>query len=172
VQLDAGDLRDQPIRDPRGQKPPDRMVVPFLAPTADDIVPFLKLRHQHGNIGRVILEIGVHRHDHAAPGVGKTGAKGRCLAEVLAKPNDPHPRIDAVQLGENVEALIRTAVVDENDLVLAMALQRRDNLLVERAKIVLLVKQRDHHRKCQFVAVVCHRSGILKQSIDLSGYPS
>ena len=77
------------------------------------------------DVARVVLQIAVGGDDQAAPRVGEAGGEGRRLAEVAAEPDDAHTRVRRLKRRQELEAVVRAAVVDDDELVRsARALER------------------------------------------------
>jgi len=87
--------------------------VPFLSPAAHNVETFAELRYHLRNIGRVVLQVGVHRDNDFPLRVGEAGAQRRGLSEVPAKANDPNFCVGLLQFRQYGEALVGAAVVDE-----------------------------------------------------------
>src|SRR5262249_1819214 len=61
VEAHPADHPDQPVRDPGGELAPELLVLAVPAPSAHHVVPFAEPCEQPGDVGRIILEISVHR---------------------------------------------------------------------------------------------------------------
>ena len=70
-----------------------------------------------GNVARIVLQVAVGGHDEAAAGVREAGREAGGLTEVAAEPDDAQPRVARLQRRQQLERLIRAAVVDDDDLV-------------------------------------------------------
>ena len=66
VQAQPADAADQPVGDARRQLAGERRVLAVLAPAGDDVVALLELVEQARDVGRIVLEVGVHRDDDVA----------------------------------------------------------------------------------------------------------
>ena len=148
VEANAGDDAGRPVEDAR-EEPPDERVVPARLPARDEVEALVELREQLGDLGRVVLQVGVDRHDDVAASLEEAGLERSSLAEVPAEVDDDDVRHLVVQPGEDGHASVRRAVVDEDDLELvAPRLECRGDLGVQRLERVLLVEQgnddRDH----------------------------
>ncbi len=92
---------------------------------------------------RVVLQIAVGGDDQPPARMGEAGGKGGGLSEVAAEPDHPQPRIGRLQPCQDREAVVRAAIVDNQDLVgaaeggqrlgeLAMELDQRGRLVADR----------------------------------------
>ena len=84
-------------------------------PPAGDGVPVIEVGQQPGNVGRVVLQIGVHREHPPAPGRAEAGIGGRGFPGVGLEPHQPDPRI-APEAADDLGAPVVAAVVDEHHL--------------------------------------------------------
>src|SRR5207247_2012918 len=92
-------------------------VLAVLPPAAHDVDAAVERGNHWRDIARIVLEVAVRRDDDPAARVIESGGKGCGLAEVAAEPYHPQMRIDGLQPRQDLEALIRTAVVDDDDFV-------------------------------------------------------
>ena len=92
VQLDAGQPADQPVEHAR-RKHFVPGVVPHLLPAADHVELVGHGRQKTGDFARVVLQVGVERHDQLAAGRMEAGAQRRGLAEIAAEPQTADARI-------------------------------------------------------------------------------
>src|SRR5690606_10814883 len=112
AQAHAGDARDQPIGDKRGQAAHQPLVLPVAAPAREQVQIALEQLLDHaGNVGRVVLQVAVQRGDKFAACGIYAGLHGRSLAEVAAQLDDAHVaavlgRLAAQNLGSTVPASI------------------------------------------------------------------
>ena len=77
----------------------------------------LELLHHRRNVARIVLEIAVGGDDEAAAGVIEARRERRGLTEVAAEPDHPQARVGRLQPRENLEALVRAPIVDDDDFV-------------------------------------------------------
>src|SRR5262249_15486995 len=115
VQPDARETADEPVEDPARQHLVPRIIT-FALPTADDVVLGGEGIQKAGDLGRVILQVGVHGEDGIAASVGETGGEGGRLAEVAAKADAAHARVVVRELLDDLPGAVARAVVDEEDL--------------------------------------------------------
>ena len=76
----------------------------------------IEVGQQPGNVGRVVLQIGVHRDHPPAPGRLEAGIGGRGLPGVGLEPHQPHARIALPEAADDLGAPVVAAVVDEHHL--------------------------------------------------------
>ena len=146
VELHAGHLRDDPVGNHRRQPAADESVLSVPAPPGDDVEPLRELDHG-GDVPWIVLEIAIGRDDETAARVREPGGEARGLSEVAPEADDAQPRITHLERRQPIERLIRTAVVDDNDLVAAPeALERCRELFVQRRHVQRLVADRDDDR--------------------------
>ena len=82
-----------------------------------------------------------------AAAVRESRRERRGLPEVAAKPDEEEPGIRLLQLCQQLERLVRAAVVDDDDLVrTAEPLERRGQLAVELPNVRGLVPHRHNDR--------------------------
>ena len=117
VQVHAGDARDDAIGDLRWQSARKIRVLPFHPPAADHIVALVDLVQQQGNVGRVVLQVGVQRHDHVAARQIKASSEGCRLAKIAAKADDFQVRVAFVPRAQLLPARVPAAVVDDDDFI-------------------------------------------------------
>src|SRR3954447_525665 len=80
VELHTGRYTSRAVVDLRDEAPHE-WVLPVALPTGHEVIALVELREQIGNLGCVVLEIGVHRDDDVALCDGDPGIEGRCLSE-------------------------------------------------------------------------------------------
>ena len=100
----------------------ERVVAPRL-PARDEVEALVELREQLRDLGRVVLEVGVDRHDDVAARLEETGLKRGRLAEVAPEVDDDDVRRLVVEPREHVHAPVGGAVVDEDDLERLVAMR-------------------------------------------------
>ena len=143
VQPHTGDERVRPVEHAREQAPRQRVVAAGL-PAGNEVEALVELREELGDLGRVVLEVGVDRHDDLAARLEESRLERRGLSEVPTEPNHDHVRVLVVQTGQHGAAPVGRAVVDEDDLErLPSRLECRSDLTVELLERGFLVEQRD-----------------------------
>ena len=95
------ELAEHPIHELRGQPPPPA-VVAVDAPAARDLGAAVHGVDEPHDVGRLVLEVGVHRHDDVAAGADDAGVHGRVLAEVPLEADRADVRIVRVDLLERL----------------------------------------------------------------------
>src|SRR5205814_213354 len=117
-------------------------------PTGDEVEALVELGEEARDLGRVVLQVAVDRHDDVAARVREPGHQRRRLAEVAAHPHDAYRIRARVQPGERRPGAVGRAVVDEDRFPLATGQLERDaQLLNERRDAALLVVDRDDDRE-------------------------
>ena len=146
VEADAGHAADEPVRDPRRQLAGEA-VLPVLPPAADDVVALVELLEQPPDVGRVVLEVAVHRDDDSP----RAWSKPAAIAAVWPKFRrswTSEPPVARGERGELRVGAVAAAVVDDDDLVRAPELvERVDELASSGSTFVLLVVDRDDDRQ-------------------------
>ena len=134
----------------RGQAAREQLVLALVAPADDQVVAFPDLDEQLRDVGRIVLQVGVHGHQRGARGMLDAGHHGGGLAAVAAELDHLDPRIGGGQGGAAGEGVIAAAVVDEDDL--EGERERRHGVhdrLVQRADARLLVERGHDHRQVE-----------------------
>src|SRR6185295_12774264 len=104
----------------------------FVAPSADDVVAFGDLLEEARDLGRIVLEVAIHRDGDVATGEIESRLERRRLAEVAPQHHDDNAVVALANLCKNRTGAIATAVVDEHHLVrLGDAVHDLDDLGVE-----------------------------------------
>ena len=147
VELAAGQAADEPVEDPAGA---DLVpgVVPGPLPAADDVVPFVELGQEPGDLGRVVLEVAVEGEDDRALRRPEARRERRGLAEVAAEPDAPDPRVGRDRVPDHPPRAVAAAVVDEEELGRpeAVRLDRSGQLGVEGGQALGLVDRAGRRR--------------------------
>jgi len=108
------------------------------------VVALVEPGEEAGDVGRVVLEVAVHWHDHAAASGVEPCGEGGGLAVVAPQADDLHPRVGGLDGPQPVERVVGAAVVDEEDFgVGAHLVERGGELGMERLDVVGLVEHRD-----------------------------
>ena len=82
LQLDLGELVEQPVEPARGRELEARLALALLAHGVDDVAAGAPvIEHLRDQLGRV-LQVGVEHHDGVAAGVVEPGGQRRLVAEV------------------------------------------------------------------------------------------
>ena len=100
-----------------GSRRVTKRVLAILAPAADDVVAALEHLDHRRDVVRIVLQIAVGRHDQPAARVREAGGEGRGLSEIAAEADHAQVRIARLQPRQDLEALVRAAIVDDDDLV-------------------------------------------------------
>src|SRR5215204_1585368 len=142
VEPNAGHEARHPVEDP-GQRPARPRIAPVGLPARHEVIALLELREQARDLGRVILEVGVHRDDGVTAGMRESGGERRGFAEVAPQAYDPDRVTLRAQAGQLGERAVCRAVVHEDDLPGAVeGLECGADLCEERSEARLLVMDR------------------------------
>ena len=148
VQLDAADLRDQSVGQPRRQRARQERVFAVFAPAGNYVVTFIEFRQQPFDVRRIVLQIGVHRYQNVATRRVNSRGHRRRLAVVAAKSDDAHPSILRRELLQQFETAIRAAVVDIDHLeAVTEPPHGLKDSLVQARQIFFFVVYRQEERK-------------------------
>ena len=90
VQGDSRHHADEPVPRQGWKTPGEERIAPDPPPAADDVVTAAQFLEKTRNVGRVVLKVTIHRHDHPAAGLIESGRQGRRLSEVASQPDDRH----------------------------------------------------------------------------------
>jgi hypothetical protein len=121
-----------------------------VTPAHHDIIPLLDLLHEQGNVGGIILQIGVHGDQDLARCMVDACYHGRSLAMIAPELDHTDARINVRQGFTAHESIVRTAIVDEEDLEApSHGLDGRNDGLVKRLYVVLFVVGGHNDRECR-----------------------
>ncbi len=127
----------------RYEAPPG--IVAFTLPAAHQIVALVEYRQQPRQLCRIVLQVGVHRHDGSALRCAEAGGQGGRLAEVPAQPQAAHPLIAPRERADRLPRPIDAAVVDEDHLEIEPVLIRHvRDFAVEQLESAALVVEGNH----------------------------
>ena len=91
---------------------------------------------------RRMLEIGVHHDDGAAARGGEPGHQGALVTEVARQPDAAHPHIGGAERVQAIPSAVAAAVVDDDELPIAIAergIQHLAHVRVQHVEIAFLV---------------------------------
>ena len=161
MQVHAGDPRDQPVGDSRGQGAQQKAVFSRAAPAADDVEAVVEGFQQAGNIGGIVLQIGVERDDDGAPSLVKAGGKRCRLPVVPRKAQDLYLAALLRRLPQLRKRAVDAAVVDANDLEIdSQSADCGPQLVEEGLDVSLLVEERNHDAQSGCLGVGCRHAGL------------
>ena len=144
VNVDARELRHQPVRAPRGNAPHHEVVDALPAPSADNVVPFFQLFQKQRDLARVVLQIAVHGEDELAFGVIEPGCQRRGLAEVAPQLHYEDAAVDGGNLFQQPAGAVVGAVIHKHQLEgIADMLHHLFQTVVERGDVLLFVMERN-----------------------------
>ena len=84
VEVHAGDGAGRPVEDAGEESSQDR-VVPSRLPAGDEVEALVELREHLRDLGGIVLEVGVDRHDELAASFEEPGLQRGSLPEVPAE---------------------------------------------------------------------------------------
>jgi hypothetical protein len=91
-----------------------------LPPAAGDVVAFVDLRKQRGNVLGRMLQIPIHGNHHAALRLVESGGECGGLPEIAPQTDHLQVSIGLGKIRQQFEAAIRGCVIYENDFVRAL----------------------------------------------------
>ena len=115
VELDPGREPRGRVVDPRDE-PSHERIVPIALPARDDVESVVELGEQVRDLGRVVLQVCIHRDDHLAGRDLDSGRERGRLAEVPAQTYDADVEVRRMEAHELAVRAVGRAVVDEHDL--------------------------------------------------------
>jgi hypothetical protein len=74
VDARPGHARDQQVRDAARQEARRDPVLAVAPPAADDVEAVVELRDEPADVGGIVLQVAVHRHDRATAAARKPAA--------------------------------------------------------------------------------------------------
>ncbi len=116
LELDLGELVEQPVEPAGGAELEARLAGALLADRVDDVTARPPVVEHRLDQLRRVLEVGVEHHHGVAGGVVETGGERGLVAEVPRQGDDAHPRVAVGQLLQRVRRAVRGAVVDQHQL--------------------------------------------------------
>src|SRR6266571_4849593 len=125
MQMHACQSADQAIEDARGKRLRNRVKTGIL-PASDQVIAFIKLCQEVGNLFRVVLQVAIHRENNVTTRSAETSDQGGRLAKVPAEANGPHnTRMLIVQFLHFFKGAIGASIIYEDDFI---ALSKRIQL--------------------------------------------
>ena len=126
-----------------------RAVLAVAPPAADDVVSLVDLLEEQRDVGRVVLEVAVHRHDDAPLRVVESGRHRRRLAVVAAQLDDLESRVVATRVAQARDTcrlvLPSSTTMTSNDTT--ESVQRLLEARAELVDVVFLVMDGDDDRE-------------------------
>jgi hypothetical protein len=146
VQAQTRDTAGDAVEDPRDE-PAREGVASRGLPASDEVVAFVELRQQGGDLRGIVLAIAVDRHDDVSLRLGEPRVERSCFPRVAAQADGANTRALAVQLGERGERVVGGAVVDDDHLPgLPERVERMCQLVDQVAQAWFLVVDGDDDR--------------------------
>src|SRR6266478_154353 len=112
----AGDPVADAIRDPRRGAAREIVAGRAIDPPACRRVPLVQVREQHRDVGRVVLEVGIHDDDAPAARRLEAGIGRRRLASIRLQAQEMYPPVGLPEGANDFGALVAAPVVHEYDL--------------------------------------------------------
>ena len=154
VQVHPGHGRNERVRHHRRQAAREERILAVLAPAAHDVGAALERLDHRRQVARIVLQIAVQRRDVAPARVLEAGCERRGLPEVAPQPDHPHVGIDGLEPCQDLEALVRAPIVDDDDFVrTSPGVEGRRELAVQVLERRRLVPDRDDDRELNHVRV-------------------
>jgi hypothetical protein len=124
-------------------------IAPLGLPARHEVVPLVEPGEEPWNLGRIVLEVAVDRHDDGPLGLPEPGVERRSLAEVPSEAHCANIVVRVVEASESRERPVCGAIVDEHRLPREpLAGERGRELVIEQRNASLLVvhgnDDRDH----------------------------
>ena len=107
---------DQAVGDPGGKFALESGVLALMAPATHEVIPLSQFGQQHGDVGRIVLQISIEADDHLSASHIKPSRHGCGLAIVLAQQHSHHFGHFGAELGQHVRGAVAGSVVDQNQL--------------------------------------------------------
>src|SRR5215470_7794994 len=100
VNIDAAQLRHQPVGTPGREAAQPEIVNTHFAPAADDVITLGNLLQKNRNVGGIVLQVAIHSDDVFATRMIEPGCESGGLAEIPAKAHYRHAAVHACNLAE------------------------------------------------------------------------
>ena len=166
METHARDERDQSICHDARNVSLQCVVLAILAPAGADIESFIEFLEQPRDIGRIVLQIAVHRNDDIAAREIEAGHHRSGLTKVAPQVDDFYERIAGGDFVENALAFVGASIIDQDQL--PFAARRRHRLAdarVECAQISSFVADRHGDGNHQRAAKVKPRRRSAKREV-------
>ena len=153
VDLDAGDLADQPVGNPGGDEPQHQAVLAVLAPAAEQVeLPLLQHGDHCRNIVGIVLQVAVQRHQQPAARRVDAGLQSGRLTEIALQLDDPEVEPFAGEFLASIDKRgVRRAIINDDQFPrLAEILKSAADTLDERRDAFFLVVDRNEDGKFDF----------------------
>ena len=113
----------------------------------DNVVSLFKLFEEGRNLGRIMLQIAIHRENAFALRMVEARRQCRGLSKVATKFHHQHPAIHRRNLFQQLVAAVGRAIVHQHQLkTLTDLLHDRLQLVIERGDIFFFIVKRDDNR--------------------------
>ena len=142
----AGDLPDDPVGHDRWNSPGYQLVLPFVSPAADDVVPFPDLLDKFRDVTRIVLQVSIHGYEDIPPGLVDARRHGGRLPVIFPESYYPEAIILVSQFPRLEKGSILAAVIDEQDFIAYIEwINRSHNGFIQRKNGFLFVEQGDNY---------------------------
>src|ERR1041385_9134111 len=112
----AADPAKDAVGHPRRELAAQERVLAAPPITRNQIVPLPELRHQRGDIRRVVLEVAIHADDDLPPGMIESGLERGGLSIVLGQRDQADPLVGGGDREDGLRGPVAAPVVDEDQL--------------------------------------------------------
>ena len=147
MQMHTRGVRDDPVGDPTEQVTLHHVILTVAPPAGHDIIPFIKLGEQAGNIGRIILQVGVDGNNDTALRMIESRHHGGGLTEITREIDDLDPGIALREGRQNFGRAIGAAVIHHDDFKRNTGLiEDGDDLFDKQRQRCFFVINGYHHR--------------------------
>src|SRR6266511_1123343 len=150
LEREPGHPPDEPVRERRGDAAEEEPVLAVAAPARDEVeVLAQQPPHEPRDVGRVVLEVAVHRDDDVPAGGVDARLHRGGLPVVAQEPHDPHVRPEPRRPGEErLPRPVAAAVVHGDELPRArVRRERRLDAVEQRGDVLDLVVHRNDDRE-------------------------
>ena len=138
----------------REEEPLNGVLLALRTQRVDHVVPGSPFFQELGDGLGGVLHVGIHQHHRIAPGVCQTGLNGRLVTEVSGQVDHADAIVPGGERVEDPSAAVTGAVVDEDDLVIGPAGDKRiGHALQEGRQHVGLVVDGHHHAEEKIVGL-------------------
>ena len=147
VQFYARKVADHRVKESARNDLMPRIMARFL-PSADDVETFVHESQEIGNFVRIVLQVGVHRHDEGHCRGVEPDVEGGGLPEVSSESERADSFVFARQLRNDRPARVCRTVVDKQELDLRVDLfDDLANLRVKRFETLFFIVNGNDDRK-------------------------
>src|SRR6185437_5138501 len=106
VNVHAGEFGHEPIGAARRNAAQNEVVNALFAPAGDNVIAFIELFQEGGNVIGIVLQVAIHGKDELARGMIESGRQSRRLTEVAPQLDDQHAAVDRGDLFEQLVSAV------------------------------------------------------------------